>query len=152
MAVTAVVAWLSDVLVFKPLRGRSSVTLLIVSIATAFIIENIIRFIAGNDIRGFDVPLTRPVKFAGGIKATPEQLWLILITIIAMLVVFAMLKYTRLGKAMRATADNFSLAQVRGIDTGKIIMTTWLIGGALAGLAGLLLALISSLSHSLAGI
>ncbi len=138
MAGTAIVAWLSDVLVFKPLRERSSVTLLIVSIAVAFILENTIRYIAGNDIRGFDVPLTRPLKFAFGIKATPEQLWLMVITVVAMLVVFAMLKYTRLGKAMRATADNFSLAEVRGIDTSKIIMFTWLIGGALAGLAGLL--------------
>lgn len=138
MSATAIVAWLSDVIVFKPLRERSSVTLLIVSIAVAFILENIIRYIAGNDIRGFDIPLERPIKFAMGIKATPEQLWLMLITLVAMLVVFAMLKYTRLGKAMRATADNFSLAEVRGIDTGKIIMATWFIGGALAGLAGLL--------------
>lgn len=137
MATTAAVAWFSDWAVFKPLRERSSITLLIVSIAVAFILENVIRFIAGNDIRGFDVPLTRPMKVIG-IKATPEQLWLVGITIAAMLVVYLMLKFTRLGKAMRATADNFSLAQVRGIDTGRIIAATWLIGGALAGLAGLL--------------
>jgi branched-chain amino acid transport system permease protein len=137
MAATALVAWLSDWLVFKPLRQRSSITLLIVSIAVAFILENVIRFIAGNDIRGFDVPLTRPIKFVG-IRATPEQIQLVAISFIAMLVIFAMLKYTSLGKAMRATADNFTLAEVRGINTSRIILATWLIGGALAGLAGLL--------------
>ena len=137
MAVTAFVAWLSDYLVFKPLRQRSSITLLIVSIAVAFILENIIRFIAGNDIRGFDVPLTRPIKFAG-LRATPEQMQLVAISLIAMLIIFAMLKYTSLGKAMRATADNFTLAEVRGINTSRIILFTWLIGGALAGLARLL--------------
>jgi branched-subunit amino acid ABC-type transport system permease component len=137
MMVTALVAWLSDVTVFKPLRNRSSITLLIVSIAVAFIIENVIRFIAGNDIRGFDVPLSRPIK-AFGFKATPEQYYLVAISMVTMLAVFALLKYTRLGKAMRATADNFTLAQVRGINTNGIILSTWLIGGALAGLAGLL--------------
>ena len=136
MAATAIVAWTSDAVVFKPLRNRSSITLLIVSIAVALVLENIIRFIAGNDIRGFDVPLSRPLRLAG-FKATPEQLWLISISVLAMLAVYALLKYTRLGKAMRATADNFTLAQVRGIDTDRIIIATWLIGGALAGLAGL---------------
>jgi len=137
MLVTAAVVWLSDYLVFKPLRNRSSITLLVVSIAVAFILENVIRFIAGGDIRSFDVPLSRPVKFMG-LRATPEQLQLMLISFIALIVIFIMLRYTRLGKAMRATADNFTLAEVRGINTGRIIMITWLIGGALAGLSGLL--------------
>ncbi len=137
MLITAIVAWISDITVFKPLRQRASITLLIVSIAVAFILENIIRFIAGNDIRGFDVPLTRPIKLIG-IKITSEQIWLIALSILTMMVIFALLKLTRLGKAMRATADNFSLAEVRGINTERIVMATWLIGGALAGLAGLL--------------
>ena len=136
MAGTAGVALLSDVLVFKPLRNRSPVTLLIVSIAVAFIIENVIRFIAGNDIRGFAVELTRPVKLAG-FKITVEQMWLIGLSVVTMVLVFAMLKFTRLGKAMRAVSDNFTLAEVRGINTGHIIIATWLTGGALAGLAGL---------------
>ncbi|MFK5980935.1 MAG: branched-chain amino acid ABC transporter permease [Rhizobiaceae bacterium] len=140
MSATALVAWASDVVVFKPLRQRSSITLLIVSIAVAFILENIIRFIAGNDIRGFDVSLSRPTKFPG-FKITPEQIWLVGISLIAMIAVYAMLKYTKLGKAMRAIADNFTLAEVRGINTGRVIIFTWIIGGALAGLAGLLVGL-----------
>lgn len=137
MMVTALVALASDYLVFRPLKDRSSITLLIVSIAVAFILENVIRFVAGNDIRGFDVPLSRPLKFAG-LRATPEQVQLVLISLAAMLIVFALLKFSRLGKAMRATADNHMLAEVRGINTDRINLATWLIGGALAGLAGLL--------------
>jgi branched-chain amino acid transport system permease protein len=136
MGATALTVWGTDLAVFKPMRQRSSITILIVSIAVAYILENIIRMIAGNDVRGFDVPLTRPIKVLG-IRITIEQIWLIALSVVAMLVVFAILKYTKLGKAMRATSDNFTLAEVRGINTSRIIMATWLIGGALTGLAGL---------------
>lgn len=136
MGATALAVWATDLAVFKPMRQRSSITILIVSIAVAYILENIIRMIAGNDVRGFDVPLTRPIKVLG-IRITIEQIWLVALSVVAMLVVFAILKYTKLGKAMRATSDNFTLAEVRGINTSRIIMATWLIGGALTGLAGL---------------
>ncbi len=136
MAATALAVWGVDLAVFKPMRHRSSITILIVSIAVAYIIENIIRMIAGNQIRGFDVPLTRPMKILG-IRMTIEQIWLVGLSVAAMVVVFAILKYTKLGKAMRAMSDNFTLAEVRGIDTDRVIMATWLIGGALTALAGL---------------
>ncbi|MHA1601076.1 MAG: branched-chain amino acid ABC transporter permease [Alphaproteobacteria bacterium] len=137
MAVTALVVWASDLVIFRPMRNYPAISLLVVSIALSLILENVIRFIAGNDVRGFDIPLTRPVKIPGLIF-TYEQLYLIALAIAAMFAIHAVLKYTKLGKAMRATADNFTLAEVRGIDTGKVIAATWLIGGALAGLAGLL--------------
>ncbi|MFQ5468390.1 MAG: branched-chain amino acid ABC transporter permease [Kiloniellaceae bacterium] len=137
MAVTALVVWACDLIVFRPLRAYPSVSLLVVSIALSLILENIIRFIAGNDVRGFDIPLSRPVKLPG-LKFVPEQLYLLGLAAAAMVAIHVLLKYTSLGKAMRATADNFTLAEVRGIDTAKVIAATWLIGGALAGLAGLL--------------
>ncbi len=135
MAFTSVAMWLSDVIIFKAMRESHSISLLIVSIALSMIVENIIRLFYGNDVRGFELPLERPIKFAG-IKFTPDQLWIIGTAIVAMLLVHALLKYTRLGKAMRATSDNFALAEVRGINTNRVIGATWLLGGALIGLAG----------------
>ena len=49
-----------------------------------------------------------------------------------------MLKYTLLGKRMRALSDNFDLAETSGIDTSQIVLFTWIFAGALAGLAGVL--------------
>ncbi len=137
IAVTALVVWLTDLVVFRPMRQFPPISLLVVSIALSLILENVIRFIAGNDVRGFDIPLTRPVKLSG-LMFTSEQLYLIALAVAAMFAMHAILKFTKLGKAMRATADNFTLAEVRGIDTDKVIAATWLIGGALAGLAGFL--------------
>lgn len=137
MAVAAVITWLSDVIVFRPMRGSSAVTLLVVSIALTLIIENAIRFIFGADVRGFDLPLTRPVKIAG-LRITIEQIYILGITLGVAGGTHVLLAYTRIGKAMRATADNFALAEVRGINTGRVIAFTWLYCGALFGLTGVL--------------
>ena len=135
MAFTALAFWLSDMIVYKPMREHMSVTLLIVSIAVSFIVENLIRLGYGNDIQGFDLPLTRPTKWMG-LKFTHDQLWIIGVSFTVMILVHILLQYTNLGKAMRATADNFNLAEVRGINTGRVITATWILGGALIGLAG----------------
>ena len=137
MAVAAVVTWLSDVIVFRPMRGSSAVTLLVVSIALTLILENTIRFGFGADVRGFDLPLTRPIKIAG-LRITIEQIYIIGITLGVAVGTHLLLAYTRIGKAMRATADNFALAEVRGIHTSRVIAVTWLYCGALFGLTGML--------------
>lgn len=137
MAVAAVITWLSDVIVFRPMRGSSAVTLLVVSIALTLIIENVIRFIFGADVRGFDLPLTRPIKIAG-LRITIEQIYIMGITLGVVGCTHLLLAYTRIGKAMRATADNFALAEVRGIHTRRVIAVTWLYCGALFGLTGVL--------------
>ncbi len=137
MAVTAVIVWLSDEIVFKPMRGRPPVTMLVVSIALTMILEQVVRLIYSADVRGFDIPLQRPHKF-WGIRITQEQIEIILLTILIAVLTHAVLKYTRIGKAVRATADNPMLAEVRGIDTARVIMITWAFCGALFGLTGVL--------------
>ena len=135
MAGTAAVAWLSDVIVFRPMRGHGPVTLLVVSIALTFILEHIIRLIYSADVRGFDLPLQRPMKFAG-IRITHEQLDIIAMAIVIAVAIHLLLSYTRIGKAMRATADNETLAEVRGINTAYMVAFTWCLCGALFGLTG----------------
>ncbi len=137
MAVAALVTWLSDVLVFRPMRGHSAITLLVVSIALTLILENVVRLGYASDVRGFDLPLTRPIKWMG-LRATIEQLYILGIVGGVAGLTHALLAYTRLGKAMRATADNFSLAEVRGIHTERVIAATWVYCGALLGLTGTL--------------
>lgn len=137
MAITGFVTWASDVVVFRPMRGQAPVTLLVVSIALTLVLENVVRLFFGNDIRGFDLPLTRPVKLEG-LRFTHEQLWILGVSLGVAAVTHLLLRYTPLGKAMRATADNFSLAEVRGINTELVIALTWLYCGALLGLTGVL--------------
>ena len=69
------------------------------------------------------------------------QLVIIAISVVVMLLVHALIRYTRLGKAMRATAANRNLARNCGIRTDRVVTLTWLITGALCGLAGVVFAL-----------
>ena len=126
MLITALLIWLSDQLVFKQKQTHRQCK------------EIIIRLIFGGDIQGLDLELTRPIRF-GGFRFTIDQLWIIGIVMLVMLLVSIILKYTQLGKAMRATSDNFDLAEVRGINTSHVIAATWLMGGLLLGLSGLLI-------------
>ncbi|MDZ4137003.1 MAG: branched-chain amino acid ABC transporter permease, partial [Paracoccaceae bacterium] len=135
MAAMAVLVWLSDVIVFRPMRGQTPVTLLVVSIALTLIIEQTIRLFYGANVRGFNLELQRPMRF-WGVRITSEQVTIIVMAVAIALAVHLMLRYTRTGKAMRATADNPMLAGVRGIDTARVIGLTWCLCGALFGLTG----------------
>ncbi len=142
MAGTAAVVWASDALVFRPMRGQGPVTLLVVSIALTLILEHIVRLIYAADVRGFDLPLQRPHRLGRDawweFRITQEQVEMIALAVLIAVAVHVMLRFTRLGKAMRATADNPMLAEVRGIDTRRIILATWVVSGALFGLTGVL--------------
>ena len=135
MAVTALLVWACDVIVFRPLREHTAVTLLVVSIALTLVLENIVRLFFGSDVRGFDLPLERPRRF-GDVRITGEQVDILFATVVVAVGVHCLLRYTNLGRAMRAVADNPTLAQVRGVRINRITGATTAIGGALFGLTG----------------
>lgn len=137
MAVCAVLLLVSDWLVFRPLRGRSGGTLLLVSIALSFVIENVVRFFYGSQIKGFDLPLVGPLVI-GGIRITREAIAIVGISLLATLVVGALLSFTQIGRALRAVADNASLAGIRGLPVPRIEGFGILVAGALFGLSGTL--------------
>jgi branched-chain amino acid transport system permease protein/neutral amino acid transport system permease protein len=73
---------------------------------------------------------------AGSFELTVAQVAMICLSIVTMVLVHLLIRYTRLGKAMRATAANRNLARNCGIRTDRVVTTTWLLTGALCGLAG----------------
>jgi branched-chain amino acid transport system permease protein/neutral amino acid transport system permease protein len=77
----------------------------------------------------------------GSIVLTAAQIALIAISVVVMVLVHLLMRYSRLGKAMRATAANRDLARNCGIRTDRIVTITWLISGALCGLAGAVFAI-----------
>lgn len=132
------VALLCDYCVFRPLRNRDGITLLVASMGLSFVLENICRLIFGNDARNFDIPLSRPNRIFG-LRITDEFITVTIVSISAMIVVYLILRHTSLGRAMRAVADNPNLAAARGIEAGRIIGATWLIAGALIAVSGVLI-------------
>src|SRR5499433_649593 len=144
LAVTGAVAWIVDRVVFRPMRERRPFALAIASIGVAFFLENAVRFIWGNDYRSYDVPVTRATVWRG-LRVGQEQLVILAVTVVLMLLVQAFLERTRLGIAMRASADNPLLARVKGLPTERIVGLATLGGGALAGGAGVFLGLDTSI-------
>lgn len=137
MAVGAVAFAVCDRLVFAPLRGRSGGTLLLVSIALSFVLENILRFVYGAQLRSFDLPLTGPLVVAG-IRVTRETIAVVSVSLLAILAVGAILMLTPIGRALRAVADNPSLANVRGLPVSGVETFGVAIAGAMLGLSGTL--------------
>lgn len=144
MAAVAGAAIALDKILYQQLRrkGSAAVTMAMSALGASFIIRMAIMIIWGADFRFYKPGLMRPaIQLPLGVKIRPDQI-LILITVtflVTMLHLF--LRKTRLGKAMRATADNPDLARISGINIERIISWTWGIGGGLAGAAGILYAI-----------
>jgi branched-subunit amino acid ABC-type transport system permease component len=137
-AVTVALAGLlADQLAFERLRPRGSIGLLVASMGVSLVIENVCRFIFGNASRGFDAPPSRPMRWEG-LRINQEQITTAVTVIVCLLLVDALLRFSPLGRAMRAVADNASLAAVRGVERRTIARLTWVLVGALLGLAGVL--------------
>ena len=137
---SALIAVLVDALVFRPLRDRSGVMLLVASMGVFFILENLVRFIAGSTPVSYAVQTARPLRLLG-LRVNYEQTADLILSAGALLFVAVIFRHTRFGRAMRAIADNPPLAAVRGVSRAQVVGVTWAISGALAGLAGLLIGL-----------
>lgn len=127
-----------DVVTFKPLRDRGSITLMVASLGLGFVLENIARLFYGNSARSFAIEIARPFRVMD-IRMNKEQMITIAVSTVAMLAMYVLLTRTPVGRAMRAVADNPSLALVRGIESGRIIRWTWFIAGMLLAVGGVLI-------------
>jgi branched-subunit amino acid ABC-type transport system permease component len=131
--------------VFKPLRGHGPLVLLIASLGLAFIIQNSELAIWGPNPQKYNIPFETGLRL-GPFIVTPLQLVLIALSLVLTGAIFAMLRYTGIGRAMRATSDNLELATIKGVDTERAYVWTWIICSASAGLGGVFLTLVTTLT------
>lgn len=125
-------------LCFEPLRARGSLALLITSVGVAFVLQNLVQMFVGGSPKPFPVPLLQPWRF-GGVFVPKLQVGIAVLALVCMVAVHLLLRYTLLGRTMRAAASNDALARLSGLDTRRIIGATWLVSGLVAGLGGVLL-------------
>lgn len=133
-AVTYVVAQLC----YEPLRNRGALALLITSVGVAFVIQNLVQMLVGGSPKPFPVPLLEPWRL-GEVFVPKLQAGVFVLALLCMLAVHLLLKFTLLGRTMRAAASNDALARLSGLNTRRIIGATWLVSGLVAGLGGVLL-------------
>jgi len=138
---TAGLALVVDWLLFRRLRRGNAITLVIASFGAALALRNLVQFLYGTLPEYY----TREIQIAirlvprdvmGGLRVTPDQMLVIGLTVGLMVALQLLLTRTTLGRAMRATAMNPALARVAGVDTDAVIRATWVIGAALAAVAG----------------
>ncbi|HEX3175887.1 MAG TPA: branched-chain amino acid ABC transporter permease [Methylomirabilota bacterium] len=142
--VAGVAGVLSDELLLKPLRPAGALTTAIGAVALTILLENALRFVFGNDLRGYDLPIRRDWRL-GALRVGPQQVENLAMAVLAMAAVFVFLAFTRMGKAMRAVADNPMLAGIKGIDADRVARLTNFVAMGLAGVGGMLVGLDTSI-------
>jgi branched-chain amino acid transport system permease protein/neutral amino acid transport system permease protein len=142
VAVCSIGSVLLNSVVYAPFqrRGTAPITMVIVSLGMTLIIEFGVEAIAGGT--GVSYTMGQGKTFhLGGLILTTVQLVIIAVSLVVMAAVYTLLRYTRLGKAMRATAANKNLARNCGIRTSRVITITWALTGGLCWLAGVVFAI-----------
>jgi len=138
---TALLALALDTLLFKRLRKQGAITLVIASFGAALALRNLLLFWQGGVPQYYSqnlqiaIPLL-PRSVWGGLRVTPDQLFVLTLTLVTVTGLHLFLRHSTLGRSMRATAINPGLARVTGIDPERVLRATWLIGGVLAAVAG----------------
>ena len=127
-------------------RGAGVMQLLLLSIGLAFVIRNLILFEWGGEDRGLDVDQFQSWNLFGDVTISAIQVTVIATAGVVLLLVATMLRVTLIGKTMRALSDSFDLAEVSGVNTRRVVIYTWLLAGSLAGLAGVLAAIYTTLT------
>lgn len=142
VATGAIVSYLINRFIFTPFQRRNlpPITIVIVALGVDLCGTFGLQAIVGGSYFSYRQSLGREWHF-WGLYLSTLQLTIIGIAIVVLGLVHWLLKYTKLGKAMRATSSNMNLARNSGVRTQRVISTTWIISGALCGLAGTVFAM-----------
>ena len=142
MVAVALVSVLMNRVLLQPFKRKNAdlFGLLIVTFAFGLILQNTLQAVFGPTFQSLEYPTPSSVNFLQ-MTFTTNQLIIVAVAVVMMLGVHVLLRYTRVGKAMRAMADDQALARACGINVGRITDIAWLISGGLAGLAGFVLVL-----------
>jgi branched-chain amino acid transport system permease protein len=132
-----------EVSVYRPLRHKesSALILLLASLGIYIVLQNIISMVFGDDTKTIRSGIVKEGINILGARITPAQIAIIIVSLLLLVSCFIFLKYTKKGQAMRAVANDPELARVSGIESDRVILSTFALGSALAGIAGILVAL-----------
>jgi branched-chain amino acid transport system permease protein len=142
-AMTGVLALALDFLVFRRLREKgAAITTVMASFGASMALRALLEFLFTSRPAYFSRDLQIAIPVGLGIRITPDQAALLVVTAALLIGVHLLLTRTQTGRAMRAVSENPNLARVAGIDVDGVVRTTWLLGGALACAAGVMLGLL----------
>lgn len=149
-ALTGGLALLIDAVLFRRLRERgTAVTAVMASFGVSMALRALLEGLYTTRPRYYSQELQIALPLAEGMRATPDQLAVCAVTVLLATGVTLLIGRTAIGRRMRAVAENPSLAAVVGVDVAAVIRATWLLGGALAAVAGVALGLLVQVRPSM---
>jgi branched-chain amino acid transport system permease protein len=128
----------------RPLRGVKGPMAMITTIGVSYILSNVVLLTQGANEKNYPNPIPHWSFYIGGVNGARITVFQILIWLISTLLMgglFWFVQRSRLGKAMRATAQDPDAALMMGVEVNRVIMTAFFMGSALAGAAGLIFSL-----------
>jgi branched-chain amino acid transport system permease protein len=142
-----VVNVLIERIAYRPLRNAPRLAPLITAIGISIMLQTMAMIVFGREYHQFPNLLPNDSINVGGALVTPTQIGILVIAALAMLGLTLLVERTRLGRAMRATAENPKVAALMGVNANHIIVMTFALGAALAALAGVMLAANYAVTH-----
>ena len=139
MVVCSVIALVVERICYRPFRHVASLAPLICAIGASFFLQHSFRGLYGSNVRSYPDPewLKGELEFLG-FTVPPVQPLVILTAIAAMLILYTVVQRTKMGTAMRAVSEDRDAAAMMGIDVNKVIIFTFILGGCMAGIGGVL--------------
>jgi branched-chain amino acid transport system permease protein len=138
MLMTAILGYVIERLAYRPLREAPRLAPLITAIGISFVLQNAVMLIAGPSDKSFPSMLRLYKYSVSHVTFTNLQILITATSILLMVGLYLFVKHTRVGKAMRALADDRQAASLMGIDVNFVIAIAFLIGSALAGAGGMM--------------
>jgi branched-chain amino acid transport system permease protein len=143
MIVSSCVAILLERVAYRPLRGAPRLVPLITAIGASFFLQYTFRGFYGSGVQAYPLPtlFSQSIQL-GRFRIFYTQIVVIIAALVMMVILYAFVQYTKIGKAMRAVSEDKEISALMGIDVDRVIVFTFMLGGASAGAAGILYAII----------
>lgn len=138
MILSAIIGVVIERVAYKPLRESSRIAVLITAIGVSLLLEYVMMFFVGAEVRSYPKVFTTKVFHLGNVVINIQQIYILVTAIALMILLQFIVQKTKTGKAMRAVSIDKDAAQLMGIKVDKTISYTFAIGSALAGAAGVL--------------
>jgi branched-chain amino acid transport system permease protein len=141
--ISTTIAILLERIAYKPLRGAPRLVPLITAIGASFFLQYTFRGLYGSGIKAYpEIDALQGTWEIAGISIDKTQAVTIIGAVLMMLIIWGISRFTRVGKAMRAVSEDKEVSALMGIDVDRTIMNTFALGGAAAGVAGILYVLL----------
>lgn len=146
IAISALAALLIYKVFFKPILRFAVVTVIITSCGVGIFLNGVIEYLGGPDVHSLGLPIYRVAKLGSFRLISKDFMAVIVVGVVSIIIIHLFLQRTKLGKAFRAVSSNRPLALTKGVNLDSLSTLVWLLNGATAGLAGILLGVVGNLS------